>query len=33
LGTLLAWLTLATAVAAYQAAKNPDDLFDTPAWL
>lgn len=27
LGTLLAWLTLATPVAAYQAAKNPDPLF------
>ena len=26
LGTLLAWLTLATPVAAYQAARNPDEL-------
>jgi len=26
LGTLLAWLTLATPVATYQAAKNPDPL-------
>lgn len=26
LGTLLAWLTLATPVAAYQAVKNPDPL-------
>lgn len=26
LGTLLAWLTLATPVSAYQAAKNPDEL-------
>lgn len=31
LGTLLAWLTLATPVAAYQAASNPDELFGTPA--
>lgn len=31
LGTLLAWLTLATPAAAYQAASNPDDLFGTPA--
>ena len=26
LGSLLAWLTLATPVAAYQAARNPDEL-------
>jgi tryptophan-rich sensory protein len=26
LATLLAWLTLATPVAAYQAARNPDQL-------
>lgn len=32
LATLLAWLTLATPVAAYQATRNPDELFDTPAW-
>lgn len=31
LGTLLAWLTLATPTAAYQAASNPDELFGTPA--
>ena len=31
-GTLLAWLTLATPTAAYQAAKNPDELFGTPPW-
>ncbi len=30
--TLLAWLTLATPTAAYQAASNPDELFGTPAW-
>lgn len=30
LGTLLAWLTLATPAAAYQAASNPDELFGTP---
>ena len=28
LATLLAWLTLATPVAAYQAARNPDELLD-----
>ncbi len=31
-GTLLLWLTLATPTAAYQAAKNPDELFGTPPW-
>ena len=31
-GTLLAWLTLATPTAAYQAAANPDELFGTPPW-
>lgn len=30
--TVLAWLTLATPVTAYQAARNPDGLFGTPAW-
>ena len=31
LGTLLAWLTLATLTAAYQAVSNPDELFGTPS--
>lgn len=31
LATTLAWLTLATPTAAYQAARNPDELFGTPA--
>ena len=31
LGTLLAWLTLASPTAAYQAASNPDELFGTPS--
>jgi tryptophan-rich sensory protein len=30
--TLLAWLTLATPVAAYQMLHNPDELFGTPPW-
>jgi len=32
LATLLAWLTLATPVAAYQAARNPDQLLGYRPW-